>query len=62
MNSIKLIDQIQMQKMITRISHEIVESCSTFDNVAIVGIKTRGEFLANRVRNNIKEISKRSNQ
>ena len=44
--------------MITRISHEIVESCSTFDNVAIIGIKTRGEFLANRVRNNIKEISK----
>ena len=58
MNSIKLIDQIQMQKMITRISHEIVESCSTFDNVAIIGIKTRGEFLANRVRDNIKKISK----
>ena len=58
MNSVKLIDQIQMQKMITRISHEIVESCTTFDNVAIIGIKTRGEFLANRVRNNIREISK----
>ena len=58
MNSIKLIDQNQMQKMITRISHEIVESCSGFDNVAIIGIKTRGEFLANRIKDNICEISK----
>ena len=56
MNKIKLIDQSQMTKMIARISHEIVESCSNFDNVAIIGIKTRGEFLANRIKDNIQEI------
>ncbi len=58
MNNIKLINQAQMKKMILRISHEIIESCSSLDNVAIIGIKTRGEFLANRVKNNIENIKK----
>ena len=56
MNNIKLIDQDDMTKMITRISHEIVESCSDFNNIAIIGIKTRGEFLANRIKNNIENL------
>ena len=58
MGKIKLIDQEQMKKMISRISHEIIESCSDFDNVSIIGIKTRGEFLAKRIRDNIQDIKK----
>ena len=56
MNSAKLINRDQMQKMILRISHEIIESCSSFNDVAIIGIKTRGEFLASRIRKNIQNI------
>ena len=58
MGKIKLIDQEQMKKMISRISHEIIESCSELDNVSIIGIKTRGEFLAKRIRDNIQDIKK----
>ena len=56
MMSTKLIDQDQMAKMISRISYEIIESCPDFDNVAIIGIKTRGEFLADRIRKNIQNL------
>lgn len=52
----KLIDDITMQRIITRIAHEIAEKNKGFDDVIIIGMRTRGEFLANRLRDKIKEI------
>ncbi len=56
MDNIKLINQIEMNNMITRLSHEIVESSSDFSDIAIIGIKTRGEFLADRIRKKIQSL------
>jgi len=41
-----------------RIAHEIIERNSGADNIVIIGIRTRGDFLADRIANNIKQIEK----
>ena len=54
----KLVQANEISKIIKRISHEIIESTTNSSNLALVGIKSRGDFIANRVAN---EISKNSN-
>tara|TARA_B100000029_G_C17572564_1_gene957131 strand:- start:1371 stop:1907 length:537 start_codon:yes stop_codon:yes gene_type:complete len=54
----KLLDKESIEKAITRLSHEIVEGSSNMDNVAIIGIRTRGEIIASRIKKN---ISKKKN-
>lgn len=49
-------DQAAMDRTLKRIAHEIIEHHKTMDNVVIVGIKTRGEYLANRIQDKIKQI------
>ena len=51
-----LIKKKDLQKIITRLAHEIVESSNDLSNVVIVGIKTRGEFIAQRIIKEIKRI------
>ena len=45
----KLLDKTSIQKTITRLSHEIIESNKNLDNVVIVGILSRGEIIAKRI-------------
>ena len=45
-----------MKRSIKRISHEILEKNKGTNNLVIVGIKTRGAALANRLQKNIEEI------
>ncbi|MFH1196126.1 MAG: bifunctional pyr operon transcriptional regulator/uracil phosphoribosyltransferase PyrR [bacterium] len=52
----KIIDEEGLGRTITRLAHEIVEKNKGSHNVVIVGVRTRGEFLAHRIRNKIKEI------
>ena len=54
---IKLLDEDAMRRTITRLAHEIIENNSNTNNIAIVGIRTRGEFLAKRIASCIKEIT-----
>ena len=42
----KLLDGSQMSKILTRLSHEIVEGQESLDSLAIIGIRTRGEIFA----------------
>lgn len=51
----KIIDEAKMDRMLTRITHEIVERNGSFDQTVIVGIKTRGIYLGERL---IKRIAK----
>ncbi|MBT3215845.1 MAG: bifunctional pyr operon transcriptional regulator/uracil phosphoribosyltransferase PyrR [Candidatus Marinimicrobia bacterium] len=44
-----LFDETDIQKMITRLSHEILESNSNKDDLVLIGIQTRGEPLSKRV-------------
>ncbi|MCR4418364.1 MAG: bifunctional pyr operon transcriptional regulator/uracil phosphoribosyltransferase PyrR [Ignavibacteria bacterium] len=52
----KLMDEIAIQRTITRLAHEILEKNKGAENIALVGIQTRGEFLANRIKNKLLEI------
>jgi len=54
----KIMDEEAVQKALMRISHEILEKNKDIKNLAIVGIRNRGEHLAHRIANNIKKITK----
>lgn len=51
-----VLDEDQIRRSISRIAHEIVEQNKGAEDVAIVGIHTRGQPLAHRIAATIKEI------
>ncbi|WDV47602.1 bifunctional pyr operon transcriptional regulator/uracil phosphoribosyltransferase PyrR [Clostridiaceae bacterium M8S5] len=51
-----IMDEKAIQRATTRISHEIIENNKGITDVIIIGIKTRGIPLANRIANKIKDI------
>lgn len=51
-----LLEAPDMERIITRICYEIIESRKDLADAALVGIHTRGVFLARRIRAKIKEI------
>ncbi|MFQ6611158.1 MAG: bifunctional pyr operon transcriptional regulator/uracil phosphoribosyltransferase PyrR [Fidelibacterota bacterium] len=53
----KLMDEQRIHRTLTRLSHEIIEQNSDLSKVALVGIRTRGEFLARRIHKLIKDIT-----
>lgn len=52
----QLMDEKAIGRAITRISHEIIEKNKGVENVVLVGIKTRGVPIANRISNKIEQI------
>jgi pyrimidine operon attenuation protein/uracil phosphoribosyltransferase len=54
----KIIDEEGFQRIVTRISHEILEKNKGSKTLVLLGMKTRGEFLAKRILFKIKEIEK----
>jgi pyrimidine operon attenuation protein/uracil phosphoribosyltransferase len=52
----RVMDTDDMRRAVTRIAHEILERNGGVDNLAIVGIQTRGAFLARRVADEIRKI------
>lgn len=58
----KIMDTEQVDKTLTRIAHEIIERNKDVNDIAIVGIRTRGAFLAERLAKKIKEIRKKEPQ
>jgi len=52
----KLMDDKAMGRAITRISHEIIEKNKGIEDVVLVGIKTRGVPIANRIAKKIESI------
>jgi len=52
-----LMDQQALSLAINRICHQILERNRDLSNVAIVGMQTRGVFLANRLAENIGKLS-----
>tara|TARA_B110000467_G_scaffold2734_1_gene2283 strand:- start:321 stop:866 length:546 start_codon:yes stop_codon:yes gene_type:complete len=51
-----LLKQKDIARKLVRLAHEIIENNTDLSNIAIVGIRTRGEILAHRVVQNIQEI------
>lgn len=55
----KILDKKAIEKTITRISHEIVEKNKKTDDLVIVGIRNRGEYLGERIVKSIGKIAKK---
>ncbi|SFP05386.1 bifunctional pyr operon transcriptional regulator/uracil phosphoribosyltransferase PyrR [Salibacterium halotolerans] len=51
-----LLDEQAVRRALTRISHEIIEKNKGIEDCVLVGIKTRGIYIANRIAANIKRI------
>jgi pyrimidine operon attenuation protein/uracil phosphoribosyltransferase len=45
----QVLDETALDRALTRIAHEIVEHAGGVENIALVGIKTRGVTLAKRI-------------
>lgn len=51
-----IMDEDQMDRALKRIAHELLEKNKTLDNAVILGIRTRGVPLAERLKKTIEEI------
>ena len=54
-----LLDDKAIERSINRIAHEILERNQGSKNLSLIGIRTRGIFLAKRIRDKIEEIEGR---
>ena len=52
----KLVDKEGLDRILTRIAHEILEKNKGSKNLVLVGMRTRGEYLAKRIQQKIKSI------
>ena len=50
------LDEQAIGRAVTRIAHEIIERNKGIDECILVGIKTRGAFLAERLAEKIEQI------
>ena len=57
MNEHILVDEKTMERMLMRLSHEIIEKNDGNDELYLVGIRRRGVPLANRIKANIERFS-----
>lgn len=51
-----ILDEDGMRRSLTRMSHEIIEHNKGVQNLILVGIKTRGEYLAKRIASIIEKV------
>ena len=51
-----ILDESAINRAITRIAHEILERNDGCDNLALVGIVTRGDLIAKRLADEIEKI------
>ncbi|EKU50397.1 bifunctional pyr operon transcriptional regulator/uracil phosphoribosyltransferase PyrR [Staphylococcus massiliensis] len=51
-----ILDEAAINRTVTRIAHEILEYNKGSEHLILLGIKTRGEFLARRIQDKIKGI------
>ena len=50
----KVVDTESLDRILTRISHEILEKNKGSKDIILMGMRTRGEFLARRIQNKLK--------
>ena len=56
-NKANLLDESKIKRTLIRLAHEIIEKNSDLENLAIIGIRTRGDIIAKRLFSIIKDIS-----
>ena len=55
----KILDAADFKRTINRLAHEVVEKNTGAESLAIVGIRTRGDYIARRLLAKVKEIEAR---
>jgi len=53
----KLMGEEEFQRTLKRLSCEIIENYNDLNNIALIGIRTRGEFLAKKIHAIIQELT-----
>ncbi|EMF0565432.1 MULTISPECIES: bifunctional pyr operon transcriptional regulator/uracil phosphoribosyltransferase PyrR [Enterococcus] len=56
MQAKEVVDQLTMKRALTRITYEIIERNQTIQDVVLIGIKTRGIYIASRVADRLKQL------
>ena len=56
-NKIQIMDSKDIGRKLIRISHEIIENHADIDNIVILGIHNRGVPIANRIKENISNVT-----
>lgn len=56
MQAKEVVDQVTMKRALTRINYEIIERNQTIQDVVLIGIKTRGIYIASRVADRLKQL------
>ena len=54
--SVSILDAKDIDRILTRMTHEVLEVHRGVGNLALIGIHTRGVFLAKRIRSKIRDI------
>jgi pyrimidine operon attenuation protein/uracil phosphoribosyltransferase len=52
----EVLDDKKVERALARIAHEIIERNAGADDLVIIGIRTRGDFLADRIAAKISEV------
>ncbi len=53
----KILDKEAIERALERMAHEIIEKVKSAEDIAIIGIKNRGAYLAGRLAGKIEKIS-----
>ena len=56
MTSKEVIDAVTMKRALTRITYEIIERNQGIEDLVIIGIKTRGIYIAQRIAQRLKQL------
>ncbi|MCH4172510.1 MAG: bifunctional pyr operon transcriptional regulator/uracil phosphoribosyltransferase PyrR [Lactobacillus sp.] len=52
----EVVDSVTMKRALTRITYEIIEQSKGVEDIALVGIKTRGIYIAKRIASRLKQL------
>ncbi|CAI3342203.1 pyrimidine biosynthesis protein R [Enterococcus cecorum DSM 20682 = ATCC 43198] len=56
MSAKEVIDSVTMKRAITRMTYEMIERNRGLEDLVLVGIKTRGIYIAQRIAQRLKQI------
>lgn len=52
----KIMDDLDLGRTIARLTHEILEKNKGYENIVVIGMRTRGVYLAERIAKKLKEV------
>lgn len=56
MQTKEVVDNVTMKRALTRITYEIIERNHGIQDIVLIGIKTRGIYIANRIAERLKQL------